>query len=228
MLTKNNDPNDRETPSEIPTLPHRRLFSAGKKEKDKEREKEKEKQKKEKKKKNYCQTVVKLPKKKEKQETLLEEKEKQVENKIETNDETKIETKNEAKTEGVIDNNKKEVFKNIFNCLVEIKLSLQNSYHLFDNLVSMINKEMINRGFKNISNNNLVDNTGINLMNIKEKKINNNFINKKTNRNELISLDDTNSSSEEINCGKNKKKKNKKNINKDGYLSTFKRRKNKK
>ena len=169
---------ERETPSEISTLPQRKLFSLSKK--------EKEKLKRERKKKNLCKTTVKLPKKQMK-ENLLKQ---------------KIEIQEEETDRGNNDVNANESFlQNMYNCLIDIKSSLQNSFKHFDDLISLINTEINkkeNNKNKQPENGNLHNNMGnINLMNYTEQKINNNnyninnnFINQKRKKDETITIDE--------------------------------------
>ena len=165
----------RETPSEIVTLPNRRLFSSKKSEHIIPKENKK------KRKRGNCQTAVKLSKKDLKNinnEISVEE---------QVYSEKRPRKKNNSRNKGykANKNNKKNINNNeiiifneneaqnennetkIFECLEEIRSTLKHSFDLFGNLVGLLKKEMNKKNNNNNNNNNT----------------NNILLNKKTNRN---------------------------------------------
>ena len=163
----NNIKDQRETPSEIVTLPDRKLFQSQEKTTKKFKNKKKGRN---------CQTTIKLSKNDFKNDLKNEEKiqsqrrskkrnnSKKNASKSKSKSRSKSNNRNKIKKENnILINNEKEIeIENdqtkIFECLEEIRSTLQHSFDLFGNLVGLLKKEM-------------------------NKNNKNNFLNKKTYRN---------------------------------------------
>ena len=142
----------------------------------------------------------------------------------------------ESKEEIMKENEDKDLKEELFKTMVKIQTYLSNTYELFSKFLSLINKEFIKKGCKNLENGDIDFDNGINIMDYPEPKINknkyndksNNFLNRKTKREQGIDLDEnTDGNINDFNFNKKEKNHRKKQIQQDGYLSTVKKRKNK-